>query len=975
LPGEAWADSTATIAGGKVLVTPVEEEQILCLDLIEGTPGGKPIWVRPRGEGLYVACVHNDRAVIVGKSELVALSMTDGEVVWKTPLPGGVGVMPSGRGFRTDDQYFLPLTSGQIAVFDLREGKVVETVATRGVLGNTVCYHDAVISQGATELSSFYQFGALERIVAERLAARADDAWALARRAELRLKAGRRSEALADLRRSQELSPDDSTKELLVSTLLSALQDDFAANQQLAVEVDGLIDRRDQRTEYLRLMAVGMQSLGRGEDALKFYFKAMDESQQHAGSSAYPTDENQMRQAEPGRRVRSQRWLRAQLVKLFHEAAGVERDRMNREVARRLDQAVASGSIVELRHCLEFFGSHPSADGCRLALASRLWLGGEMLEAELILADLLDSPRPETAAAATAQVARLLNDAGNVEESAVMYRRLATVFADVNCGEGKTGREVCADLAPQSVVARRLAEAPHWPNGRLDVAEFKSDDENGPRLGYTSYQRVYPCDVREAKGPLPEGMRLVLDRNRHVILRDGFGKELVAVQLDGSETSRYYTTNYSMTHARMSGHLAILSLGYELFAIDLLHTTANSGQRVLWKQDLSDPVSSKDSNTGQQIVPKLHGNAWGGHRYEAADSDGKPIAALGGVSRQGVVLQRWDQLVCVDPLDADIVHWTRDGVPAGCDVFGDDEVVVVAPRDATSAMVLSALDGEQLGTVDVPAAPNRWLTVGRRMLRWENADNGVAVAWLDPWDAAARQVRSGKQAVVWSHDFSSGAKGTIVAGEDVVVQETSGAVTILDIATGAARVQAKVAALPEITSLYALRGEREYTLIANTSIDDAPRGITVQPAPGGYGPLGQYSPLIKGNVNVLSRATGEPLWSTAASIEHFGLPLDQPSLAPLLTFMRNYSPDTGSPSRTWKTEILCIDKRDGRSVFRHDDISGTTQVYRLEAAFDADSAALMLPDRSFVMTFTDEPRPPEPPAQVESNVDAATPDP
>ncbi len=66
---EHWVDATITIADGRVIVTPVESDQIYCLDLASG----KELWKRNRDDSLYVACIHDGRVVLVGRDKIVAL--------------------------------------------------------------------------------------------------------------------------------------------------------------------------------------------------------------------------------------------------------------------------------------------------------------------------------------------------------------------------------------------------------------------------------------------------------------------------------------------------------------------------------------------------------------------------------------------------------------------------------------------------------------------------------------------------------------------------------------------------------------------------------------------------------------------------------------------------------------------------------------------------------------------------------------
>jgi hypothetical protein len=838
---------------------------------------------------------------------------------------------------------------------NLKSGKLEAVTKTDGILGNLVCYRDTVLSQGATDIKSFYQQQALGRIVAERLKEDPADAWALARRAEILLGEGKRGEALDALRRSYEIEPDDGTKGLLVATLLDALQEDFAANQQLAVEVDGLIDRPDQRALYLRRMALGLQEIGELQQAFSFYERIIDEAASRSGSPLSVANDDDMQPVARGWQVRHDRWLAARLAAILASAQSDDLRAMDEQVAKRQQAALADGSIVALRKFLSYFGPHTTADKVRLALATRLWNAGELLEAELLLTDLLESTKPEIAAAATAQAARLLQDAGHIEEAAAMYAQLRGKFADVDTGDGKTGAQVLADLAPESSVTIALKGPPQWPNGKVTIAD------EGPALGYSSYQRVYPSDIQELRGPHVDGLRIVLDRQRRVIFRDGFGRQDISVQLNGAETSRFYTSNYSITGAKVSGHLALVTLGYELFAIDMLRGSSSSGQRMLWRQSLSGPTPA-DPATAQHAVPKLKGNPWGGQRYDAADQEGRPIAAMTAPSHGGLCLRRGEQLLCVDPLKPDIVYWSRDAVPAGSELLGDREVIFLVPPGEKTAQVYSSLDGTHLGECEVGAADAHWAKLGRRILRWQKTEMGVDVELIDPWDVAAAAPR--EKPIVWSRTFAADSKGTLIDLEEAAVLQPDGHFAIINIATGDVRLKQKLEAEPELHTVYVLRGSNEYIVMANTPIDDAPDGLSVQPAPGGYGPLGQSSPLVKGCVYALDRKTGESLWPVPAVVDYFGLPLDQSALLPTLTLMRNTSPNIEGGARSWKTEVLCLDKRDGRVVFHKNDIPGQTQVFHVQGDVDQKSVAFMLPGQSYTLTFTDDPRPPAPPAQT-----------
>ncbi|HVC99176.1 MAG TPA: PQQ-binding-like beta-propeller repeat protein, partial [Pirellulales bacterium] len=76
-----WGDATVTIAAGHVLLTPIESRHLHCLNLLDG----KLVWQVPRDDGLYVGCVHDDEALVVGRHGLRSYRLADGKSTWTVP--------------------------------------------------------------------------------------------------------------------------------------------------------------------------------------------------------------------------------------------------------------------------------------------------------------------------------------------------------------------------------------------------------------------------------------------------------------------------------------------------------------------------------------------------------------------------------------------------------------------------------------------------------------------------------------------------------------------------------------------------------------------------------------------------------------------------------------------------------------------------------------------------------------------------
>jgi outer membrane protein assembly factor BamB len=138
-----WADAAATIADGRVLLTPADSDLLYCLDL----QSGREVWSCRRNGLLLVACVHQGKVVLVGPHEVAALRLADRKPAWKSPLALPADAMPSGRGLYTGRFYYLPTTAKALLQIDLDTGRIAGKIETKEALGNLVGVRGRLISQ------------------------------------------------------------------------------------------------------------------------------------------------------------------------------------------------------------------------------------------------------------------------------------------------------------------------------------------------------------------------------------------------------------------------------------------------------------------------------------------------------------------------------------------------------------------------------------------------------------------------------------------------------------------------------------------------------------------------------------------------------------------------------------------------------------------------------------------------------------
>ncbi len=116
-----WLRAEAVVSGDRVLVTAPGDNHLHCLEVRTG----KRLWKAPRHDGLVVASVLHDRAIIVENSRVRCVDLSDGQSAW--PKDHGVlpeGAVPLHHGWATASSYMLPLSSGRLAAIELSTGTV-----------------------------------------------------------------------------------------------------------------------------------------------------------------------------------------------------------------------------------------------------------------------------------------------------------------------------------------------------------------------------------------------------------------------------------------------------------------------------------------------------------------------------------------------------------------------------------------------------------------------------------------------------------------------------------------------------------------------------------------------------------------------------------------------------------------------------------------------------------------------------------
>ncbi|HTN76514.1 MAG TPA: PQQ-binding-like beta-propeller repeat protein, partial [Pirellulaceae bacterium] len=695
----------------------------------------------------------------------------------------------------------------------------------------------------------------------KRLQQNPGDPVALAQQGQLLLHDGQGDAALQMLRKAYNLDrTNDDTRSLLVRTLLDALKRDFASYQDIAGEVEPLLDQPQQRQDFLRLKAIGLQQAGDRVGA----FTTLVSLTQLDGSerSDSPIAGLMTDSTDAQLRVRFDRWVAARLLELYRDSSGEDRAKLDALIAKQWEVPPANSTVQTWDGLLNHFGWHRSSELARVELATLRLEAGELLAAETLLMQFSPDARDLLAGRATALLATIYEKAGRRDFAAEQYQRLVTHWGDVVVRHDKTGRQLYEQAAKTPTVGRVLNRADHWPGGQIKLTEGADVVASGN--GFSVYQRNYPVPLVEARGTLAHGAALQFGvSGSQLTLRDSLGNDLNQFSLRRPDSRAAIAPQTGLAHAHAVGHLLLVSLGQELVAVDALKASqgaADPSESTLWRQDLL-PVPSNGSGGLQPVKPQIVPFTWTLPRTITMYEPDKVIGAVAAMSERAVCYARLRDIACVDPLTGSIL-WERSQTEPGSDLFGDDELLFVIPPRTDEATVLSVADGRVLGKRRVDRLDFRWATCGRNVLSCKQDGREFIVTLYDAWS----------EKTLWESRFNFGSRGTLIGRDEMAMMQPDGKLVIVSLSTGRVIIDTQVAPEPRLLNIFVVRSSQQYFVQMDTIIEakDSASGVTIQPAPGG-----EYTKIVTGRMYAFDRASGQPSWQAPAYISQFGLVLDQ----------------------------------------------------------------------------------------------------
>lgn len=948
-----WRDSCPIIDSGRVIITPSESNQLHCLRL----DNGQLEWKVERQNNVYVAGVHDGRVMVVGQDAVTAFALTGarrGQAVATMPLPDGA--IPNGRGCSTGQEYYLPLLTGtgaEIARIDLNQWKIIDRIACRdgSATGNLITYRGRVFSQGSDWLQCYHQLDGLKRRVDASLAKNPDDAGALALRAQILIEQHKPTEALPLLRRAYQTyttlaekpemktSPEEQSqrreamaervavRELLVDGLLEHLKSHFKNRQEVSRELARLIDQPGEKIRYLRIVAEGLERAGDSAGAMDNYFQLVE----LAGDGSLPVS------ADPAHQARLDRWLAARLKTMASKLPAPLRAEYDRKVAEHFQRLGGNRAEELLRSHVTMFRDHPTSNVARLRLATLRETPETVLDRAGWLQTVAETGSEDAAREATARLALLLMEADRAEEAVPYYRRLLRQWPNTICLAGRTGRQLFDALPPGSPVRRLETASTAWPYGAVKATQ--ATGESRYPLGYQPASELVVAGRSSSDTP-----RVFLEMQQQIISGlDSLGRARWRIPLARDMEGNPFLVNRGLATGRFEGHVLILSLGTHVIGINTLKPAGPRGQGILW-MDECGASGSTAASSGRE-----HPRPWEDDDPSERDN-GDSLAQLGPVVAGGATYLRSRELVSVNPLTGKRL-WSRRDVPAGSEIFGDDEFLLIAPSQGGDAFVLQSVDGTLRGRRKVPQVSDRWTTLGRRIVCIDSgAGKEPRLRLFDPWT----------QQEVWQMPLAPGVKTTLVDETMAALLDRQGKFILLDLSTGKPVFEQQLDEENRLSAIHVMASRDTLIVIGNRPRQGDPDAALVESAHENGGPV------INGRVYALDRRTGRKLWPSAATVENYALVMEQPAELPLVVFARRM---TDRKNGGQKTSFVFLDKRTGALATPAREF--TRRISNFEIVGDDEKKTVTLHLRSMAntltLTYTSDPAPPEPPAQVHAS--------
>lgn len=863
-----------------------------------------------------------DGVLIARRHSIQKLDAITGSVIWEVPCrePVGTGCL---RSIEDSDRkvtlwYVFPIRGGSLAAVNTSDGRTIQSVERHtSHTGCVIATENLLLIRNSQKLSvwgvnaELLPASAAGRTVERNLQTEIEQA-ARERQAGLVSNSAKRLRALDAA--PPDRGPDSlsETERLLVrgelqKTLLAWLELRPLAPRQvetLSKELEEL--SRDNslpnRIAIKHTAARSAAAAGSHQLAFRLYCELQ---------SLNPSGEPAFSKPEVLRSVRHDRLIQGEVLDLLQECAVKERNDIHQQYERLAEAASSSPDPFALQRFARAWTCLPIAASEQLDNRSRIGL--RFGQKQLALIGLSRRRDPATAFAAAKQL-RELFQSRNYERD--------VIAVDRGLNSART--------------AQRITDS--WSRGSVTVSEHTERNID------TSFEAV-PIITRP--GELFDRLNVAINQN------PGARRNETRVRFYGDGISGYWETVLETSTSPLKsigqmnqgwgiGHLLVLQLGAELFAISPFDSSGEPRAQRLWSIDMAEGNRQED----HEYLPAIPG--FSPEQFTILDAFGRPVVRVGPVRASYLCYQTRSKLVCLDTATGQRL-WQRFELPRSVLVTGDEESVFLiegsTPHGRSSKVTeLRTVDGATVSTSALAELNDSQSTVLQSMenrllvARSRNAADGDNAKAQNFDRIASVNLSDGNES--WSRTVKKGSFVFAAGPTKLGVVSAEGRLQLIDSQTGQEISTMTIDVPFNLATVHCSSDVNSHVLAFSTTHES----LFQQQRNSGRRSL--RSPKVSGLLVAVDAATGTLLWKRA--VEDIRFDLDQPRNAPCLVL--TYQRKRNSVSSSLQSVLHIIDRRTGEDILERRGSDASAR-FTLEPHADQNRFSIRMQRRSIRIQF------------------------
>lgn len=955
-----WTDCLPRIINDRIIVTPRDSDELLCLDL----QTGEQLWTMPRGKFRTVATVDQQQVVVTGANIVSAFRLSDGKELWSTEIQHG---QVCGSGYSDGTILQLPTSRPGILAIRLTDGQQLLHQATDELPGNLFSDGEAFISQSVTEV---------RRLVA----AESDNQSLLAARKNLIQ--GNLPEAIILLRQAiaEAASPEQRRvgQDQFVDATLNALRAQSQVAKDWIPETEAMLVELRSRKDVLPLLfaqGVGIPPIG----PAFLRFRDLEHADQQWSELQELVTRGSLQDLDEPAAVVATRMFEllqrgwAQRQEVIHDTYLIvrkerlvfqqirtaigQRDRKRQmELKERLGQALKEQLASELtpdetrwwlNACLMVDVPFPAAEFVVKQPAKLT--GVQDAFADLVIRSHVDNAASKSAAM---MLVNRMKENGQVDSLADL---LSTSKQHREWQDGLNQSESASRLLGAGMFSTEMLSDADLDAGLIELLKQSSP------IQWPGLPEVLESDAHSATGP-PAMDRIgsvtedlpIFDSNnqyRHWSFLVETTRELGALSpvmsaYDAQGTLRWthplgterrvrfgLTRNPTLEQYVVGlGQLVLLRRATDVTMLDCSKATQDLAPKVLWKKSLSEL-----SVQGPFSPPRV--SSW--ERTTVYDRQPTGLAPAGPISAFGLPIVLGSDLLVIDPVSG-IEQWHVTGIAEDCSLTVRRDRLYVMSQSSSQIEIRSMIDGAVIGTRSIPdwwrdAEENS--TTTPHYFELDSNDSipvriqisegncvlyryGLEKVTLESYNLDTSKVN-------WSREFPGESSVSNVSGGVVAVLSNGNQMQLVDTTSGAVKEAVELSlTTDEIQYLYLRRSGDRWLVITDLFDQDHDE----------QNPVSQ-SVIVNGAVHCLSSSDGKLAWSYPVKHEHVRVrrPGSRqpaiPPVAPFLTLLKRPSPEVNQFGiRMGRTlyQAKILDVGTGKVLYSDSDVGYTLSNFYLK---------------------------------------------